>query len=226
MRIVMMGPPGAGKGTHAKIISKQFASAHIATGDLLRLKVQDGSEIGKRAKAVMDKGELVPDEMVIQMIKERLQEPDAKKGFVLDGFPRTVAQAQALDALLKSLKLKLDGVLNLTVSEAVVLRRLSGRRVCLKCGASFHVTNIIPKREGICDVCNSELIQRKDDKPETILERMRVYHDKTQPLIDYYKASGAMHTVDGDLEVEPLQKVLQKLYEKLGWLKKAPASSQ
>lgn len=219
MRIVMMGPPGAGKGTHAKIISKQFSSAHIATGDLLRLKVQDGSEIGKKAKAVMDKGELVPDEMVIQMIKERLQEPDAKKGFVLDGFPRTVAQAKALDALLISLKLKLDGVLNMTVSESVVLRRLSGRRVCLKCGASYHIVNIVPKREGICDVCGSELIQRKDDKEETILERMRVYHEKTQLLIDYYKASGLMHTVDGDLEVEPLQKVLQKLYEKLGWLK-------
>jgi len=224
MRIVMIGPPGAGKGTHAKIISKQFSAAHIATGDLLRIKVQDGSEIGKRAKAVMDKGELVPDTMVIEMIKERFHESDAQKGFVLDGFPRTVEQAEALDALLKSLRLKLDGVINMTVSEAVVIRRLSGRRVCLKCGASYHIKNIPSKREGICDACGSELIQRKDDTPETILERMRVYESRTRPLIDYYTKTGLLQTVDGDLEVEPLQKVLQKLYEKLGWLKVSASS--
>ena len=219
MRIVLMGPPGAGKGTHAKIISKQFEVAHIATGDLLRIKVQDGSEIGKRAKAIMDRGDLVPDEVVIEMIKERLQEPDAKKGFVLDGFPRTVEQAKALDALLKSLKLKLDAAINMTVSEKVVIARLSGRRVCLKCGASFHMRNIMPKREGICDVCGSELVQRKDDAPETVLERMRVYEDRTRPLIDYYKKEGLLQIINGDLEIEPFQKVLQKLYEKLGWLK-------
>lgn len=219
MRIVLMGPPGAGKGTHAKVISKQFGAAHIATGDLLRIKVEDGSEIGKRAKAIMDRGDLVPDDVVIEMIKERLQEPDAKKGFVLDGFPRTVEQAKALDALLKSLKLKLDVAINMTVSEKVVIMRLSGRRVCLKCGASFHIKNIVPKREGICDTCGSELVQRKDDTPKTILERMRVYENKTRPLIDYYMKTGLLQTVDGDLEIGPLQEVFQRLYEKLARVK-------
>ncbi len=216
MRIVLVGPPGAGKGTHAKILKERFKVPHIATGDLLRLKTQDGSEIGKRAKAVMDKGQLVPDEMVIEMIRERLKEPDAKKGFILDGFPRTVEQAKALDKMLAELAIKLDTVLDFEVSEKIVLNRLSGRRICPKCNAGYHVHNIPPKQEGICDACGAKLVQRKDDEPATVLERLKVYKERTAPLIDYYEKKGIRSAIDGDLEVEPLQKELGKIFKSLG----------
>ena len=216
MRIVLVGSPGAGKGTHAKVLSKRHQVPHIATGDLLRLRTQDGSELGKRAKAVMDKGQLVPDQMVIDMIRERLSEPDAKKGFILDGFPRTVEQAKALDQMLKELSLKLDRVIDFEVSETVVLKRLSGRLICPKCAVSYHAYNIPPKREGICDVCGTELIQRKDDAPATVLERRKVYQTQTAPLLDYYGKKGILSAIDGDLEVESLQKDFEKLFQSLG----------
>ena len=215
MRIALIGSPGAGKGTHAKILSEHVHIPHIATGDLLRARTQDGSELGKRAKAIMDKGQLVPDEMVIEMIRERLHEPDAKAGFILDGFPRTVEQAKALDQMLKELSLKLDMVLDFEVSEKAVLNRLSGRRVCPKCNANYHVPNIPPKRDGICDVCGTQLVQRKDDEPQTVLERLKVYHKLTILLVDYYEKKGIRSAVDGDLEVEPLQKELEQLFESL-----------
>ena len=220
MRIVLIGSPGAGKGTHAKVLGERYKVPHIATGDLLRHKTQDGSEIGKRAKAVMDKGGLVPDEMVIEMIRERLREPDAKKGFILDGFPRTVEQAKALDYLLVDLKIKLDRVLDFEVTEGVVLNRLSGRRICPKCNANYHVRNIPPKKEfNVCDVCGTHLVQRKDDEPETILARRKVYEERTAPLIDYYEKKGIRSAVDADLEVAPLQKELEKLFSSFGLLK-------
>lgn len=216
MRIVLVGSPGAGKGTHAKMLSKRYHVPHIATGDLLRLRTQDGSELGKRAKTVMDKGQLVPDQMVIDMIRERLNEPDAKKGFILDGFPRTVEQAKALDQMLKELSLTLDRVIDFEISEDVVIKRLSGRRICPKCTANYHVHNIPPKREGICDACGAELIQRKDDAPATVLERRKVYQSQTAPLLDYYGKKGILSAIDGDMEVDPLQKRFEKLFQTLG----------
>ena len=215
MNIILMGSPGAGKGTHAKILSKRFSIVHIATGDLLRARVQDGSELGKRAKQVMEQGQLVPDDIVIEMIRERLRESDAKNGFILDGFPRTTAQAEALEKMLKELKLKLDIVLDFDVSEEVVIKRLSGRRVCPKCNANYHVPNIPPKLDGICDVCGSTLIQRKDDDSKTVLERLKVYRKQTAPLIDYYEKRGFRKAVNGDLEVEPLQEELGRLFQSL-----------
>ncbi len=215
MNIVLMGSPGAGKGTHAKISSERFKIVHIATGDLLRARVQDGSELGKRAKQIMDQGQLVPDDIVIAMIRERLREADAKNGFILDGFPRTTAQAEALEKMLKELKLKLDIVLDFEVSEDVVINRLSGRRICPKCNANYHVPNIPPKRGGICDACGSALIQRKDDDSKTVLERLKVYQRQTAPLIDYYEKRGFRKAVNGDLEVEPLQEELGRLFQSL-----------
>jgi len=206
-----MGPPGAGKGTHAKIMSERYGVVHLATGDLLRANVKAGNELGRQAKAIMEKGELVPDVLVIQMIRERLAEKDAKAGFILDGFPRTVAQAEALKKMLQDLQLKLDAVLDFKVSEKVVLDRLSGRRVCPECNANYHIRNIPPQKEGICDQCGTRLIQRKDDKPETVLERLKVYEAKTAPLIDFYKKSGLLRTLNGDLDVEPLQAELGQL---------------
>ena len=215
MKIVLVGSPGAGKGTHAKILSERFKTVHIATGDLLRLHGQKGTQLGQEAKSFMERGELVPDQVVIEMIRERLKEPDAKNGFILDGFPRTVAQAEALDQMLAQLGIKLDTVLDFKVSESVVLNRLSGRRVCPNCNANYHVRNIPPKKEGVCDACGSKLIQRKDDTPETVLERLKVYQKKTAPLINYYEQKKLRKEIDGDLEVEPLQKELSKLFQSL-----------
>lgn len=215
MNLVLMGPPGAGKGTHAKILSERFKLAHIATGDLLRARVQDGSELGKRAKKIMEEGQLVSDEIVIQMIRERLREPDAKKGFILDGFPRTVAQAKALDETLKALGLKLSAALDFEVSESVVLDRLSGRRVCPKCNANYHVRNIPPKKDGICDRCGAALVQRKDDQASTVLERLKVYDERTAPLVDYYDEKKLRKAVNGDLGVPELQKELSEAFQAL-----------
>ncbi len=215
MNIVLLGSPGAGKGTHAKILRERFKGVHIATGDLLRLRVQDGSALGKRAKEIMERGQLVPDDVVIEMIRERLNEPDARGGFILDGFPRTVAQAEALDKMLKELSLKLDAVLDFEVSKDVVLNRLSGRRICPKCNANYHVRSIPPKRDGICDVCGTSLIQRKDDNSKTVLERLEVYKRQTAPLIDYYDRKGLRNAVDGNLDVEPLQKKIGHLFQSL-----------
>ncbi len=211
MRILLIGPPGAGKGTHAKLLGARLGTPHLATGDLLRSHVQKGTEIGKRAKALMDRGELVPDELVIEMIDKKLREKEAQKGFILDGFPRTVEQAEALDRLLESLRLKLDGAISLKVTEAAVIERLSGRRACPSCGATYHVRNIQPKREGVCDQCQTALVRRKDDEPSTIKERLRVYEEHTAPLIEYYRRKKLLFVLDGDLDIEPLQREFSKL---------------
>lgn len=215
MNLVLMGPPGAGKGTHAKVLSERFKLAHMATGDLLRLNVKNGTEIGKQAKAIMEKGQLVPDAIVIQMIRERLKERDAKSGFILDGFPRTVDQAEALDQLLGELGLSIDLVLDLEVSEEVVVSRLSGRRVCPNCNANYHVRNIPPKREGICDRCGTALIQRKDDNQETVLERLKVYQKQTAPITSYYENKRLRRAVNADVDVETLQKEFSQLFQSL-----------
>ena len=212
MRLVFLGPPGAGKGTHAQVLSKDFLFVHVSTGDMLREAVKAGTSLGVKAKEFMDKGGLVPDEVVIGLVSERLEKPDAKKGFVLDGFPRTPEQGRSLDATLKKLNMPLDVVLYFKTSLAVVVRRLSGRRVCGQCGKNYHIVNFRPKVDGICDVCGAKLVQRPDDREETIEKRLKVYEEQTAPLIDYYRNQGILAEVPGDLEVAELNARMMDLF--------------
>jgi adenylate kinase len=216
MRLVLLGPPGAGKGTHALVLSKQHTIAHISTGDMLREALRAGTAQGLKAKEYMDKGALVPDEVVIAIVRERLGKPDAKRGYILDGFPRTPAQAESLDAMLKELGMPLDLALYFKTSLSVIIRRLSGRRICSKCGKTYHLVNFKPKMQGICDVCGADLMQRADDREEVIKERLVAYEKQTAPLIDYYKKKKTLAEVDGDLEVDPLAEELEKLFAKKG----------
>ena len=197
IRTILLGPPGAGKGTQAARIIEKYQIPHISTGDIFRENIKNGTELGKKAKAYMDRGELVPDELVIDLATDRLLRDDCKAGFILDGFPRTVHQAEALDAFLKAHDSKIDVVLNLDVDEEELMKRLTGRRVCKDCGASFHVVSMPPKQEGICDVCGGELIQRADDNEETAKNRIAVYNEQTSPLIGYYRAAGNIVDIVG-----------------------------
>ena len=217
MRLVLLGPPGAGKGTQAHVLSKDLNIPHISTGDMLREALKVASPLGLKAKAYMETGTLVPDELVIALVKERLSKSDAKKGFILDGFPRTPEQAKSLDESLKELKMPLDVVLYFKTSLAVIIARLSGRRVCGQCGKNYHQVNFRPKVEGACDVCGGKLIQRPDDKEETIEKRLKVYEDQTAPLIDYYKRKNILSEVSGDLDVKELNAELLKLFKKKNW---------
>lgn len=212
MKLLIMGPPGAGKGTQAEVLVKELDITHISTGDMFRNAIKEGTEMGKKAKEYMDKGELVPDEVVIGLVRDRLSQPDCRKGFLLDGFPRTVEQARALDATLKSLGINLDGVINIVVPLDKLMARLTGRRVCRNCGASFHVLFNPPKVEGVCDACGGELYQRSDDNEESVGTRLRAYEDKTQPLIDYYREKGVLLNVNGDQEIK---KVLEDILKAL-----------
>ncbi|MEW2381180.1 MULTISPECIES: adenylate kinase [Micromonospora] len=202
MRLVLVGPPGAGKGTQAEFIAAHLAVPKISTGDIFRSNVSQGTPLGVEAKRYMDAGELVPDEVTINMVRDRLAEPDASEGFLLDGFPRTTPQAAALDKLLADLGTALDLVLELVVDDDEVIRRLSGRRTCRGCGKIWHVEFDATTREGICDRCGAELFQRDDDKPETIATRLREYADKTAPLVDYYGAQGKLVGIDATGPVE------------------------
>ncbi|MFI8961394.1 adenylate kinase [Streptomyces sp. NPDC053493] len=196
MRIVLVGPPGAGKGTQAAFLAKNLDIPHISTGDLFRANISQGTELGLAAKGYMDRGELVPDEVTIGMAKDRMEQADAAKGFLLDGFPRNVAQAEALDVVLKEDNMQLDAVLDLEVPEDEVVKRIAGRRVCRNDSAHvFHVTYNAPKTEGVCDVCGGELFQRPDDSEETVRTRLEVYHTQTEPIIDYYKKQGLVATI-------------------------------
>lgn len=212
MHILLMGPPGAGKGTQAAEFVKAFDIPHISTGDMFRAAVKEGTELGKQAKACMDAGKLVPDSVTIGIVRERLSKDDCKKGFILDGFPRTVEQADALTGILKDLGLTLTRVLNINVPAEDLIERAVGRRICKKCGATYHTKFNPPKKEGICDVCGSELFQRADDTAETMKNRLSVYEASTKPLIDYYKAAGVYTEVDGRQSIE---KVTQDLIETL-----------
>lgn len=198
MRLILVGPPGAGKGTQAEKIVARHHVAHISTGDMLRANVKGGTELGKTAKSYMDAGKLVPDELIIAMMRDRLSQADCQEGFLLDGFPRNTAQAQALDALLAEMGLKLDGVVLLEVPDEVVVERLCGRRGCKKCGAIFHVAFKPSTKGDICDVCGGELFQRDDDREEVIRQRLDVYHSQTAPLIDYYRAKNLLIPIDGN----------------------------
>ncbi|MGV9502888.1 adenylate kinase [Streptomyces sp. NPDC003642] len=203
MRIVLVGPPGAGKGTQAAFLAKNLSIPHISTGDLFRANISRQTELGKLAKSYMDAGNLVPDEVTIAMAKDRMQQPDAVNGFLLDGFPRNVSQAEALDELLESEGMQLDAVLDLEVPEDEVVKRIAGRRVCRNESAHvFHVTYKPPAKEGVCDVCGGELYQRDDDSEETVRKRLEVYHTQTEPIIDYYKAQGLVVTISALGKVE------------------------
>lgn len=201
MKLLIMGPPGAGKGTQAEVLVKELKITHISTGDMFRAAIKEGTEMGKKAKEYMDEGKLVPDEVVVGMVKERLSQPDCANGFLLDGFPRTVAQAESLDATLSSLDIKLDGVINIEVAREKLMDRLTGRRVCKGCGASYHVIFNPPQKEGVCNSCGGELYQRSDDNEETVGNRLNVYEAQTQPLIDYYNKQGLILNIDGDQEI-------------------------
>ena len=197
MKIIMLGAPGAGKGTQAKKIASKYGIPHISTGDIFRANIKAGTELGKKAKSYMDQGLLVPDELTCDLVVDRISQPDAANGYVLDGFPRTIPQAECLTDALKNLGGQVDYAIDVDVPDENIVNRMSGRRACLKCGATYHIVFAAPKSEGICDVCGEELVLRDDDRPETVLNRLKVYHDQTQPLIDYYSKAAVLKTVDG-----------------------------
>lgn len=201
MKIVMLGAPGAGKGTQAIKIADKYDIPHISTGDIFRANIKGGTELGQKAKSYIDKGELVPDEVTIGMLLDRIAQDDCKNGYVLDGFPRTIPQAESLTEALKSQGDKIDFALNIDVPDEAIIERMSGRRACPKCGATYHIVYAAPKTENICDKCGTELIIRSDDKPETVKDRLNVYHQQTEPLIAFYKAAGVLREVDGTQEL-------------------------
>ncbi len=208
MRIVLLGPPGAGKGTQAKAISETLAVVHVASGDLLRENQNRGTELGKMAREYMQKGLLVPDDVIISMIQDRIANPDAAKGYVLDGFPRTLEQASSLDAALSSEGQHIDKVLNIKVSDVELITRLSGRWICRDCQRPYHETNSKPEKEGVCDECNGELYQREDDTSDAVTNRIQVYSDQTAPLIQYYKERGNLVEINGEQSIEDVRKDL------------------
>ena len=202
MKIIMLGAPGAGKGTQAKMIADKYGVPHISTGDIFRANIKNCTELGMEAKKYMDQGLLVPDELTVRILLDRVAQDDCKNGYVLDGFPRTIPQAEVLDSELTKLGDHIDYAINVDVPDENIVKRMSGRRACLTCGATYHIEHVPPKKEGICDVCGSELVLRDDDKPETVKNRLNVYHEQTQPLIDFYTEKGVLKTVDGTVPME------------------------
>ena len=211
MKIVMLGAPGAGKGTQAKKISAKYNIPHISTGDIFRANIKEGTELGKKAKGFMVQGLLVPDELVLDLIVDRLGKDDCKNGYVLDGFPRTIPQAEALEKALGEQGEKIDYALNIDVPDENIINRMSGRRACVGCGATYHLIYAPTKVEGVCDVCGKELILRDDDKPETVKKRLDVYHEQTKPLIDYYENAGTLRTLDGTIDIEDVFQTIVKI---------------
>ena len=213
MKIIMLGAPGAGKGTQAMKIAEKYQIPHISTGDIFRANIKEGTELGKKAKSYMDQGQLVPDELTLELIMDRFQNPDCANGYVLDGFPRTIPQAEALTEALAKKGETIDYAINVEVPDENIINRMGGRRACLACGSTYHIVYAAPKVEDVCDTCGENLVLRDDDKPETVSKRLKVYHEQTQPLIDYYTKQGVLKTVDG---TAALDKVFQAIVEILG----------
>lgn len=213
MKIIMLGAPGAGKGTQAKKIAEKYQIPHISTGDIFRSNMKEGTELGMKAKAYMDQGGLVPDELTIGMLMDRIGKEDCKNGYVLDGFPRTIPQAESLKSALSGKGQKVDFAVNVDVPDENIINRMSGRRACVSCGATYHIVYNPPKTEDVCDVCGQKLILRDDDKPETVKKRLAVYHEQTQPLIEYYEKEGVLANVDG---TQDLKKVFSDITAILG----------
>ncbi len=202
MKIIMLGAPGAGKGTQAKMIAEKYSVPHISTGDIFRANIKNGTELGAKAKEYMDKGLLVPDELTCDLVVDRIQQDDCKNGYILDGFPRTIPQAEALDNALTKLNESIDYAINVEVPDENIVNRMSGRRACVGCGATYHIKYNAPAKENVCDTCGAELVLRDDDKPETVQKRLTVYHEQTQPLIDYYTKKGVIAEVDGTVDMQ------------------------
>ena len=202
MKIIMLGAPGAGKGTQAKMIAEKYGITHVSTGDIFRANIKNGTKLGLEAKKYMDQGLLVPDELTVKILLDRVAQPDCERGYVLDGFPRTIPQAEVLDEALNKLGDAIDYAINVEVPDENIIRRMSGRRACVSCGATYHVEHIPPRQEGVCDKCGQDLILRDDDKPETVQNRLKVYHDQTKPLIDFYSGKGILRTVDGTVDMK------------------------
>lgn len=211
MKIVMLGAPGAGKGTQAMRISEEYGIPHISTGDIFRANIKNGTELGQKVKTFMDQGLLVPDELVVDLVVDRLKQEDCTSGYVLDGFPRTIPQADSLTKALAALGEKLDYAIDIEVPDLDIICRMSGRRACVDCGATYHVVNAPSKKEGICDVCGGKLILRDDDMPDTVKKRLSVYHEQTQPLIDYYSEAGILKRVDGTIGIARIFGEIQKI---------------
>ena len=210
MKIIMLGAPGAGKGTQAQMIADQYHIPHVSTGDIFRANIKNGTELVMEAKKYMDQGLLVPDELTVKILLDRVAEEDCKEGYLLDGFPRTIPQAEVLDKALTELGDAIDYAINVDVPDENIVKRMSGRRACLSCGSTYHMEHIPPKKEGVCDKCGNELVLRDDDKPETVLNRLEVYHKQTQPLIQFYEEKGVLRTVDG---TKPMKEVFDSIVE-------------
>lgn len=213
MKIIMLGAPGAGKGTQAKQIADKYRIPHISTGDIFRANIKEGTELGQKAKTFMEQGLLVPDELVVELVADRIVKEDCKNGFVLDGFPRTIPQAEALDEALAKMGEKMDYAIDVDVPDENIVNRMGGRRACLNCGATYHIVTIPTKVEGVCDKCGSPVVLRDDDKPETVQKRLSVYHEQTQPLIAYYTGQGILKSVNG---VQPMEDVFADIVRILG----------
>ncbi len=211
MKIIMLGAPGAGKGTQAKMIADKYGVPHVSTGDIFRANIKNGTELGMEAKKYMDQGLLVPDELTVKILLDRVAQEDCKNGYVLDGFPRTIPQAEVLDKALAELGETIDYAIDVNVPDENIINRMSGRRACLSCGATYHIAHVPPKQEGICDRCGKELVLRDDDKPETVKNRLAIYHEQTQPLIDFYTEKGVLKTVDGTVDMKDVFRAIVEI---------------
>lgn len=211
MKIIMLGAPGAGKGTQAKMIADTYGLPHVSTGDIFRMNIKNGTQLGMEAKTYMDQGLLVPDELTVRILLDRVGQDDCKNGYVLDGFPRTIPQAEVLEDALTKLGDQIDFAINVEVPDENIIRRMGGRRACLSCGATYHIEHVPPKKEGICDVCGQELVLRDDDKPETVKNRLQVYQEQTQPLIDFYTKKGVLRTVDGTQDMQDVFSAIKEI---------------
>lgn len=211
MKIIMLGAPGAGKGTQAKMIAETYKIPHVSTGDMFRMNIKNGTELGMEAKKYMDQGLLVPDELTVRILLDRVAKDDCENGYVLDGFPRTIPQAEVLEDALGKLGDKIDYAIDVEVPDENIIRRMGGRRACVSCGATYHIEHVPPKKEGICDQCGQELVLRDDDKPETVKNRLRVYQEQTQPLLEFYSARGVLRSVDGTQDMQDVFKAITEI---------------